>query len=98
MERNAPSFINDRVVFGDDADEFQPERHVDENGEHLPGAFEMNQAGHVTFGFGRRICVSKDLATESLFIDTVRILWATKLGAHPGRKWDRSATGHRNNR
>ena len=37
------------------------------------------QAGHVSFGFGRRICVGKDLATESLFIDTVRILWAAKL-------------------
>ena len=67
----------DRVVFGDDADEFRPERHLDENGELIP--FETNQAEHVTFGFGRRICVGKDLATESLFIDTVRILWATKL-------------------
>ena len=79
MERDAPSLINDQVVFGNDADEFWPERHLDENGELLPGAFETNQAGHVTFGFGRRICVGKDLATESLFIDTVRILWATKL-------------------
>ena len=70
---------HDRAVFGDDADEFRPERHLDENGELLPGPFETNQAGHVGFGFGRRICVGKDLATESLFIDTVRILWATKL-------------------
>ena len=70
---------HDRAVFGDDADEFRPERHLDENGELLPGPFETNQAGHVGFGFGRRICVGKDLATESLFINTVRILWATKL-------------------
>ena len=69
----------DRAVFGDDADEFRPERHLDENGGLLPGPFETNQAGHVTFGFGRRICVGKDLATESLFIAAVRILWATKL-------------------
>ena len=70
---------HDRAIFGEDADEFRPERHLDENGELLPGPFETNQAGHVGFGFGRRICVGKDLATESLFIDTVRILWATKL-------------------
>jgi len=70
---------HDRAVFGDYADEFRPERHLDENGELLPGPVETNQAGHVTFGFGRRNCVGKDLATESLSIDTVRILWATKL-------------------
>ena len=70
---------HDREVFGEDADEFRPERHLDENGELLPGPVETNQAGHVTLGFGRRICVGKDLAIELLFIDTVRILWATKL-------------------
>ena len=70
---------HDREVFGNDADEFRPERHLDENGEHLNGPMETNQAGHVTFGFGRRICVGKDLASESLFINTARILWATQL-------------------
>jgi cytochrome P450 len=70
---------HDREVFGEDADEFRPERHLDENGELLPGPFETNQAGHVTLGFGRRICVGKDLANESLFINTARILWAAKL-------------------
>ena len=73
---------HDRAVFGDDADEFRPERHLDERGELLPGPMETNQAGHVTFGCGRRICVGKDLANESLFIATVRILWALNL-EHP---------------
>jgi cytochrome P450 len=41
--------------------------------------FYLGPLKHVSFGFGRRICVGKDLATESLFIDTVRILWAAKL-------------------
>ena len=45
----------------------------------MPGPFETNQAGHVTYGFGRRICAGKDLATELLFIATVRTLWATNL-------------------
>ena len=70
---------HDREVFGEDADEFRPERHLDEKGELLPGPIETNQAGHVALGFGRRICVGKDLANESLFINTARILWATKL-------------------
>jgi cytochrome P450 len=74
---------HDRAVFGDDADEFRPERHLDEHGELLPGPIETNQAGHVTFGSGRRICVGKDMANESLFITTVRILWALNLDHSP---------------
>jgi cytochrome P450 len=70
---------HDRAVFGEDADEFRPERHLDERGESLPGPVETYQAGHVGFGFGRRICVGKDMANDSLFIDTVRMLWAAKL-------------------
>src|SRR5258708_38052482 len=34
----------DREVFGDDADDFRPERHLDENGELLSGAFATYQA------------------------------------------------------
>jgi cytochrome P450 len=50
------------------------------HGESLPGPVETNQVGHAGFGFGRRICLGKDLANDSLFISTVRILWAAKLG------------------
>jgi cytochrome P450 len=70
---------HDRSVFGEDADEFKPERHLGNNGEVLPGPKETNQEGHVSFGFGRRICVGKHLANESLFIHTARILWAATL-------------------
>ena len=70
---------HDRAVFGEDAEEFRPERHLDKHGEPLPGPLETNQEGHVGFGFGRRICVGKHMAYDSLFIDTVRILWAAKL-------------------
>ena len=67
---------HDRAVFGEDADEFRPERHLDEQGELLSGPAETNQAGHVSFGFGRRICVGKELAADSLFIDITYMLWA----------------------
>jgi cytochrome P450 len=70
---------HDRTVFGDDADEFKPERHLGNNGELLPGPKETTQEGHVSFGFGRRICVGKHLANDSLFIHTARILWATTI-------------------
>jgi cytochrome P450 len=70
----------DREIFGDDADDFKPERHLDVKGEEvLPGPRETNGEGHVTFGFGRRVCVGKHLANESLFITTARILWAATL-------------------
>ncbi|KAH9960118.1 cytochrome P450 [Russula dissimulans] len=70
---------HDRAVFGDDADEFWPERHLDDNGQSLAGPLETNQAGHVSFGFGRRICVGKDLALDTLFINMARILWVATL-------------------
>jgi cytochrome P450 len=70
---------HDRTVFGEDADEFRPERHLDGHGESLAGPAETYQAGHVAFGFGRRICVGKEMAAASLFIAAARILWAAKL-------------------
>ena len=75
---------HDRAIFGEDADVFMPDRHLDERGESLAGPVETYQAGHVAFGFGRRICVGKELANDSLFISTARMLWAVKLE----RAWD----------
>jgi cytochrome P450 len=69
----------DRTVFGDDADGFRPERHLGDNGELIPGPKEAGLEGHVSFGFGRRVCVGKHLANESLFIHTARILWAATI-------------------
>jgi cytochrome P450 len=45
----------------------------------LPGPKETNQEGHVSFGFGRRACVGRHLANDSLFIFTARILWAASI-------------------
>ncbi|KAI0301926.1 cytochrome P450 [Multifurca ochricompacta] len=70
---------HDRAVFGDDADEFRPERYINEKGELLTGPTEGNQDNHLTFGFGRRACPGKHLANDALFIDTARILWAINL-------------------
>ena len=43
---------HDRAVFGEDADKFRPERHLNKQGELVPGPVETNQAGNVTYGFG----------------------------------------------
>ncbi|KAI0265680.1 cytochrome P450 [Gloeopeniophorella convolvens] len=76
---NAWHCNHDRAVFGDDADEFKPERHLDRNGDLAPGPVETSREGHVTFGFGRRICVGKHIASDSVFIATAMILWAVKI-------------------
>jgi cytochrome P450 len=71
---------HDRAIFGDDADDFKPERHLDVKREVvLPGPRETNGEGHVSFGFGRRICVGKHIANDSLFIKTAMILWVATL-------------------
>ncbi|KAI0251112.1 cytochrome P450, partial [Lactifluus subvellereus] len=71
---------HDRTVFGDDADEFRPERYLDGNGELTTGATtNANQDGHFTYGFGRRACVGRHLANDELFMAMARILWATNL-------------------
>jgi cytochrome P450 len=76
---------HDLAVFGEDADEFRPERHLDRQGELASGPVETNKAGHVTYGFGRRICVGKELANDSLFIDTSRMLWAANFERARGK-------------
>ena len=76
----------DRTIFGEDADDFKPERHLGDNGELLPGPKETSQEGHASFGFGRRVCVGKHLANNSLFILTARILWAANLRCMEDKK------------
>ncbi|KAH9975377.1 cytochrome P450 [Lactifluus volemus] len=40
---------------------------------------ETKEEGHVTYGFGRRICVGKHVANNSLFIDIAMMLWACTI-------------------
>ncbi|KAI0298174.1 cytochrome P450 [Multifurca ochricompacta] len=72
---------HDREVFGDDADDFRPERFLDEeNGEVALGSTEE---GHISYGFARRICPGRHLANDALFIDMARILFAVKFERVP---------------
>lgn len=40
---------------------------------------EVFTDGHWTFGFGRRICPARYLASKMVFIAAVQILWAFKI-------------------
>lgn len=44
----------DKSVYGPDADEFKPERFLNESGQLLPPLKDTHDEGHVTYGFGRR--------------------------------------------
>ena len=70
---------HDPSSYGDDAASFRPERFLDANGEIIPGPSETREEGHGTYGFGKRSCVGKHVANESLFIYIATALWAMTL-------------------
>ncbi|KAI9435080.1 cytochrome P450 [Lactarius indigo] len=71
----------DPEIYGPDAGEFNPGRFLDANGDLAPCPPETKEEGHVTYGFGRRVCVGKYLANNSLFIDIAMMLWACNIEA-----------------
>ncbi|KAI0060305.1 cytochrome P450 [Artomyces pyxidatus] len=72
---------NDPDVYGADYMHFKPERHLDSDGKLAPGPPNTKDEGHVMYGFGRRICVGRHVANDSLFIDFATVLWALNLEA-----------------
>ncbi|KAH8980328.1 cytochrome P450 [Lactarius hatsudake] len=66
---------NDPEIYGDDAAKFNPERFLDANGR----LSSTRDDGHSAYGFGRRACVGKHVANDSLFISIATVLWATNL-------------------
>ncbi|KAH9002678.1 cytochrome P450 [Lactarius hatsudake] len=69
----------DPEIYGEDAGDFNPARHLDSKGEIAPGPPDTKEESHVTFGFGRRLCVGRHVANNSLFIDIAILLWALKF-------------------
>ncbi|KAI9444593.1 cytochrome P450 [Lactarius indigo] len=65
--------------YGDDAANFRPERFLGAHGEILPGPAETHEDGHGSYGFGKRACVGKHMANDSLFIYIATTLWAVTL-------------------
>jgi cytochrome P450 len=77
---------HDPASYGPDAASFNPERFLDEHGRLIPGPVETRDDGHSAYGFGRRACVGKHAANDSLFIDIATVLWAARL--EPARDED----------
>jgi len=76
---NVWSLNRDPAIYGKDAEHFIPERHLDQNGELAPAQPDTKEDGHVSFGFGRRICVGRHIANNSLLIDIACLLWAANI-------------------
>ncbi|KZP01108.1 cytochrome P450 [Calocera viscosa TUFC12733] len=58
-----------------DGDNFDPSRFIDESGQ-LRQPLRDSKDDYLCFGHGRRICVGKDLAMNSLWISIAHLLWA----------------------
>jgi cytochrome P450 len=69
----------DPDVYGPDADAFNPSRHLDEMGRLKPAPPDTKDEGHVSFGFGRRICLGRHISGDALFEVVATILWAFNL-------------------
>jgi cytochrome P450 len=77
---NVWNINRDPETFGHDAQHFNPARHLDERtGTLSPAPADTKEESHVTYGFGRRICVGRHVANNSLFIDIALMLWAMNI-------------------
>ncbi|KAA1470684.1 cytochrome P450 [Dentipellis sp. KUC8613] len=65
-------------VYGEDAAQFNPSRHLDAHGQ-LASSSIVSKEGQVAFGFGSRICLGRHFANDSLFIGIAMILWALNI-------------------
>ncbi|KAH7928996.1 cytochrome P450 [Leucogyrophana mollusca] len=69
----------DEDLYGPDAREFNPSRHLDDTGNILPALYDTQDESHASFGFGRRICVGRHVANSTLFIDLACMLWSSSI-------------------
>lgn len=83
MIANVWHLNRDPEIYGADAAHFNPARFLNASGEVISCAPETKEEGHVTYGFGRRGCVGKHVANNSLFIDFAMMLWACTI--EPGK-------------
>jgi hypothetical protein len=60
-------------------------RHLDPStGKIKLAPVDTKEEGHVSFGFGRRICVGRHFANKMLLIDVVLMLWAMDIRGECG--------------
>ncbi|KAK7021883.1 hypothetical protein VNI00_017172 [Paramarasmius palmivorus] len=77
----------DKEIYGPDADEFNPGRHLGPDGKLAlspPDTKRDNNVsaeGNVSFGYGGRVCPGRHVANASLFINIACLLWAANIDA-----------------
>ena len=71
----------DPELFGKNTEHFDPGRYLDASGDLqvAPDLPDIKEEGHFTYGFGRRICVGRHMADNSLFINMAIMLWANRI-------------------
>jgi cytochrome P450 len=69
----------DPEFFGKNTEHFDPTRYLDASGDIAPGMSDIKEQGHFSYGFGRRNCVGRHMADNSLFINIAVLLWASKF-------------------
>ncbi|KAH9053934.1 cytochrome P450 [Lactarius vividus] len=75
----------DPDVFGGNAAEFDPSRYLDEKGR-VKVLMRGREEGHVSFGFGRRVCPGRHVAEGTLAIDFATLLWAMRFERPEGSR------------
>lgn len=68
----------DPAVFGSDSAHSNPARYLDERGQ-VKALTNGHEEGHVSFGYGRRICPRRHVAEETLAIDFATLHWAMRF-------------------
>ncbi|ESK85428.1 cytochrome p450 [Moniliophthora roreri MCA 2997] len=79
---NILAMNHDPAMYGQDPDVFRPERFLNEDGTHKESPPDTKDEGHYSFGFGRRICPGRHLASNAVLSFAI-VLWAVKL--EPGK-------------
>ncbi|KAH9009901.1 cytochrome P450 [Lactarius pseudohatsudake] len=75
----------DPDVFGSNAAEFDPTRYLDEEGQ-VKVLMRGREEGHVSFGFGRRVCPGRHVAEGTLGIDFATLLWGMRFERPEGSR------------
>ncbi|KAH9056472.1 cytochrome P450 [Lactarius vividus] len=75
----------DPEVFGSNAKDFDPARYLDDKGQ-VKSPMVGREEGHMSFGFGRRICPGRFVAETTLGIDMATLLWAMRFERPEGAR------------
>jgi cytochrome P450 len=67
---NTWAILNNRTTYGEDVDEFRPERFLNADGTLDPKVPYPDAA----FGFGRRVCAGRALARSSIWLFVASVL------------------------